>query len=109
MRYAFIDGHRTQHATRVLCKILNVHSSGFYRWVKSPLNTRVVQDARQTALIKDAWKESGKIYGYRKLHDELIEMGGQVSANRVARLARLPGIQARIGYKKPGNMAESRL
>lgn len=102
MRYAFIDAHRTQHSTRVLCKMLNVHPSGFYRWVKSPLSTRVVQDARQTVLIKDAWKESGKIYGYRKLHDDLIEMGEQVSANRVARLARLAGIQAQIGYKKPG-------
>ncbi len=46
--------------------------------------------------------ERGKVYGYRKLHDDLIEMGEQISANRVARLARLAGIQAQIGYKKPG-------
>ena len=34
---------------------------------------------------------------------ELIDMGEAVSENRVARLARLAGIQAQIGYKKkPG-------
>ena len=37
-----------------------------------------------------------------KLHDDLIEMGERVSQNRVARLAHLAGIQAQIGYKKPG-------
>ena len=102
MRYAFIDAHRAQHSTRVLCKMLNVHPSGFYGWVNNPLSTRAVRDARQTVLIKDAWEESGKVYGYRKLHDDLIEMGEQISANRVARLARLAGVQAQIGYKKPG-------
>ena len=53
---------------------------------------------RQTVLIKEAWAESGKVYGYRKLLDDLNEMGEQISANRVARLTRLAGIQAQIGY-----------
>jgi len=40
----------------------------------------------------------------RKIHDDLIDMGESVSENRVARLARLAGIQAQIGYKKkPGS------
>ena len=38
-----------------------------------------------------------------KIHDDLIDMGEAVSENRVARLSRLAGIQAQIGYrKKPG-------
>ena len=54
-------------------------------------------------MIEKAWNDSGKIYGYRKIHDDLIDMGEAVSENRVARLARLEGIQAHIGYKKkPG-------
>jgi putative transposase len=54
-------------------------------------------------LIKSAWEASGKVYGYRKIHDDLIDMGEAVSENRVARLTRLAGIQAQIGYKKkPG-------
>jgi len=40
----------------------------------------------------------------RKLHDDLLDQGEQVCPNRVARLARLAGIKAQIGYKRrPGN------
>jgi len=103
VRYAFIDAHRQQHPVRVLCKILSVHPSGFYAWVKEPLSQRALEDQRQTKLVKKAWNDSGKVYGYRKIHDDLIDMGEAVSENRVARLAHLAGIQAQIGYKKkPG-------
>ena len=87
-----------------MCRVLGVHFSGFYAWVKNPLSLRAIEDRRQTKLIKKAWQDSGKIYGYRKIHDDLIDMGESVSANRVARLARLAGIHAQIGYKaKPSN------
>ncbi len=54
-------------------------------------------------MIKEAWKNSGKVYGYRKLHDDLCDLGETCSPNRVARLARLADIKAQIGYKRrPG-------
>ena len=83
--------------------MLCVHPSGFYAWVKEPLSQRALEDERQTKLVKKAWKDSGMVYGYRKICDDLIDMGETASENRVARLARLAGIQAQIGYKKkPG-------
>jgi putative transposase len=83
--------------------MLSVHPSGFYAWVKEPLSHRALEDARQTKLVKKAWQDSGKVYGYRKICDDLFDMGETASENRVARLARLAGIQAQIGYKKkPG-------
>lgn len=83
--------------------MLNVHPGGFYAWVKEPLSRRAQKDRRQIKLVKKAWKDSGKIYGYRKIYDDLIDMGETVSENRVARLARIAGIHAQIGYKKkPG-------
>ena len=79
--------------------MLSVHPSGFYAWVKEPLSQRVLEDQRQTKLVKKAWNDSGKVYGYRKICDDLIYMGEAVSENRAARLARLVGFQAQIGYK----------
>jgi transposase InsO family protein len=62
------------------------------------------EDARQTELIRTAWKDSGKVYGYRKLHDDLLDQGETCCPNRVARLASLAGIKAQIGYKRrPGS------
>jgi len=102
VKYAYIDQHRGQHPIRTLCKMLSVHPSGFYAWLNKPLSKRALEDARQTVLAKDAWEDSGKIYGYRKVYDDLIDLGECISENRVWRLMRLAGLQAQIGYKKPG-------
>jgi putative transposase len=29
-------------------------------------------------MLKEAWVESGKVYGHRKLHDDLIEQGESI-------------------------------
>ena len=86
-----------------MCRVLMVHFSGFYAWVKNPLSQRALEDVRQTSLIQQAWVASGKVYGYRKLHDDLLDQGESCSENRVARLASLAGISAQIGYRRrPG-------
>lgn len=103
MRYAFVAEHRAVFSVRAMCRCLRIHPSGFYAWLKAPLSKRAHEDARQTKLLKEAWEESGKVYGYRKLHDDLRHQGETCSPNRVARLARLAGIKAQIGYKRqPG-------
>jgi len=58
-----------------MCRCLNIHPSGFYAWIKNPLSYRAREDARQTKLLEEAWSDSGKVYGYRKLHDDLVELG----------------------------------
>ena len=55
------------------------------------------EDAGQTKLIRQAWNDSGKVYGYRKLHDDLLDQGENCCPNRVARSTRLAGIKAQIG------------
>ena len=86
-----------------MCRMLMVHFSGFYAWLKEPLSLRALEDARQTELIQQAWTDSGKVYGYRKLTDDLRDAGAPCGENRVARLASIAGIAAQIGYKRrPG-------
>jgi putative transposase len=104
VKYAFIAEHRSLFSVRAMCRCFGIHHSGFYAWVNNPLSKRALEDERQTKLLQDAWKDSGKVYGYRKIHDDLVELGETCCPNRVARLARLAGIRAQIGYKhKPGS------
>jgi len=104
VRYAFVADHRPVFWVRVMCRCLRIHPSGFYAWLKAPLSRRAQEDARQTELIRKAWKDSGKVYGYRKLHDDLLDQGETICPNRVARLARQAAIKAQIGYKRrPGS------
>ena len=108
MRYAFIAENRLVFAVRAMCRMLLVHPSGFYAWLREPFSQRALEDQRQTKLMETAWDDSGKVYGYRKLHDDLCDLGEDISPNRVWRLARLAGIRAQIGYKKkPGSYGGS--
>jgi putative transposase len=103
MKYALIRAHQTEFHVRAMCRVLRVHFSGFYAWLKEPLSHRAREDARQTELIRQAWSESGSVYGYRKLNDNLRDQGEICSENRVAHLASHAGIAAQIGYKRrPG-------
>lgn len=109
--------YRGAFGVRAMCRVLRVHFSGFYAWLKEPLSHRAQEDIRQTDLIRQAWADSGKVYGYRKLADDLRDQGERVSENRVARLASLVGIAAQVGYRrrpgryggKPAIMAANRL
>ena len=84
--------------------MFRVHHSGFYAWLKAPLSKRAKDDGRLIELIKQAWQESGCVYGYRKIHDDLRSAGETCCPNRVARLAKMAGIKAQVGYrKKPGS------
>jgi len=65
VRYAFVAEHRDQFPVRSTCRCLRIQPSGFYAWQKSPLSQRAREDARQTELIRQAWNDSGKVYGYR--------------------------------------------
>lgn len=103
MKYAFIKANRAMFSVQAMCRVLKIHRSGFYAWLKAPLSKRAKENRRLSGLIKQAWHESGCVYGYRKLHAELCSFGERCGPNRVLRLARLAGIKAQIGYgKRPG-------
>lgn len=83
MKYAFIKAHRVQFNVRAMCRMLCVHPSGFYAWLQRPFSSHANEDIRQTIMLKDAWHDSGKVYGYRKLHDDLRDHGETCCPNRV--------------------------
>ncbi len=87
MRYAFIAENRLVFAVRAMCRMLSGHPSGFYAWLREPFCQRALEDQRQTKLLKKAWTESGEVYGYRKLHDDLCDLGEDIGPNRAWRLA----------------------
>jgi putative transposase len=102
MKYAFIRAHREEFGVRAMCRVLRVHFSGFYAWLKKPLSRRAQEDLRQTELIRQAWTESGKVYGYRKITDDLRDQGERVSSGPI-------WWQARGGGRKQAGAAVSDL
>ncbi|HHA1669494.1 IS3 family transposase [Enterobacter soli] len=101
LRYAFIRDNTCCWPVRLLCRVLDVHPSGFYAWLQQPHSQRHQTDLRLTGQIKQFWLESGCVYGYRKIHLDLRDTGQQCGVNRVWRLMKRAGIKAQVGYRSP--------
>jgi len=103
VKYAFIKAHRDEFSVRAMCRVLKVHASGFYAWLKTGLSRQAKRRRRLTGLIKQSWLESGCVYGYRKIHHDLLSLGEGCAPNTVAKLMRNEGLRAQVGYKRrPG-------
>lgn len=99
----FIQEHVAHYPVRRLCHVLRVHPSGFYAWRAKPLSNRAIEDKRLLGHIRHAWLESGSVYGYRKITDDLRELGESISERRVCRLMRQERIRSQTGYhRRPG-------
>lgn len=95
--------YRHEHQVRTLCRVMRVQRSGYYAWLKSPESNRVKDDRRLLGLIKQAWLESGGVYGYRKVYRDVRDWGETCGRHRVARLMRQEGLRAQVGYgRRPG-------
>ncbi|AXD24282.1 IS3 family transposase [Salmonella enterica] len=101
LRYAFIRDNTRCWPVRLLCRVLDVHPSGFYAWLQQPHSQREQANQMLTGQIKQFWLESGCVYGYRKIHLDLRDTGQQCGVNRVWRLMKRAGIKAQVGYRSP--------
>lgn len=81
MRYAFIKKHEPQYGVRRLCHVMAVNRSGYYAWRKRPVTAKQKDDRRLNGLIKQSWLESGGVYGYRKVTDDLHDLGERCGKN----------------------------
>ncbi|MGX1019746.1 transposase InsO family protein [Pseudomonas sp. Y3 TE3536] len=95
--------HSTDYPVRRLCQTLKVHPSSYYTWLAEPQSARAKEDQRLLGLIKHAWLESGGVYGYRMMHDDLRELGETCGRNRVGRLMQAEVLRSQTGYRRrPG-------
>ena len=78
MATAFVAAHRGHFSVRAMCRCLRIQPSGVCAWLQALMSARAQEDRRQTELLRSAWAESGKVCGYRKLHDDLVEQGESI-------------------------------
>jgi len=101
VKYRFINDHRHEHAVQLMCRLLAVAPSGFYEWLKRPLSDRAIEDQRLLLLIRASYTASSGVYGYRRIHLDLREIGGTWGKHRIARVMKANNIRAIHGYKIP--------
>jgi transposase InsO family protein len=98
MRYQFIDANKKAWPIRLMCKVLNVSSSGFYEWFKRPESAQDLSNKKLDEEIREVFEDHKQRYGAPRVTVELNDRGSQCSENRVARRMTklgLKGIQAK--------------
>ncbi len=74
---------------------MEVSNSGYYAWRSKPGSNRGKENLRLLTHIKAVHKESKNTYGSPRIHVELCSRGIRCGKNRVARLMKQNGIQAK--------------
>ena len=84
--------------------MLAVHPSGFNAWQHKLESERTQDDGRLLGDIKQSWLESGSVYGYRKMHDDLRDLGETCGKHCAYRLMRKEKLRSQTGYRRrPGS------
>jgi putative transposase len=95
VRYQFIEAHRPEWPTRLMCQILGVSTGGYYQWRRRPPGARQERREALVAAIEAIHREVKARYGSPRIHAELVARGEPCCVNRVAKLMREHGIAAR--------------
>lgn len=103
---AFIEDHRMVHGVEPICRVLPIAPSTFYAraaTARDPdlASDRVKQDVIDRKKIKDAFDDSGKRYGARKIWHELRRNNHDIARCTVERLMKAMGIQGVVRGQKP--------
>ena len=99
MKYAWIKEHDKEFPTAVLCKALQVSGSGYYDRLKRKLSER--QHRRQDIAQAAArfYFESERIYGYRKIYEDLRAANIDCCKETVRRIMHRIGLFSRVKRK----------
>ena len=86
---------RGQHPVRALCRALHIAPSGYYEWLRRSESDRAREDRRLLVHVRAAYARSYGTYGVRRLHAELADEGLGIGRDRVRRLMRQAGLEAK--------------
>jgi putative transposase len=111
--FAFIDEHRARFGVEPMCRVLSEHGmrsapSTYYAARTRPPSQRAVRDAVLLVEIRRVWSERRKgrrLYGARKVWNELRREGNPVARCTVERLMRANGI---VGARRDKSFTTTR-
>ena len=96
------------HPIRLLCELLGVAPSGYYRWRQRRPGPRQRQDAVIAAQIAAAHRASRGAYGAPRILEDLREEGTRTRKRRCARLMREQGLRGRKKHSRRPRTTDSR-
>ncbi|WP_144034694.1 IS3 family transposase [Sporosarcina sp. P16b] len=99
MIYSFIEEHRGLYRVKKMCEVLQVSTSGYYKWREKVQSD--MQKIKEGALrsIQQIFYENREVYGSPRIHRELKKMGVVLSVKTVANYMRELGLCATVPFQ----------
>jgi transposase InsO family protein len=95
VKFAFIAEQKVAFSIVVLCRALEVSTSGYYAWIGRPVAAHAGRDAELDVRVRAAHAGSKGRYGSPRVHAELRANGEHVGRKRIARLMKRAGLAGR--------------
>jgi putative transposase len=96
VRFRFIQAEKAHYPLTVLCRVLAVSRSGYYKFARRRPSSREMADRELTREIREIHEKSRRRYGSPRVHWELREeRQRRIGRKRVARLMRAAGLRGR--------------
>ena len=96
-----MKANQVSYPVTMMCRLLEVSTSGYYAWLKRPLSRRSRGDAILTEKIRWFHLCSRGTYGVPRIHLDLREAGGRKRVARLMQAAGLQGVRRRKYTKNP--------
>jgi putative transposase len=96
------------HSVDLLCEMLTVSRSGYYKWKNARPSLRAQGDAALAAQVAEAHRRSRRTYGAPRVMRELRAQGLRTSKRRCARLLKALGLQGRRRCRGKPRTTDSR-
>ncbi len=88
--------HCKEYPVRLMCRVLGVSHSGYYRWLTAPTSAREKENNSLLRKIEQIHESSRRTYGSPRVHEQLKAMGHSCGRGKVERLMRKNGIRPKI-------------
>jgi putative transposase len=110
MKYRFMDAQRGTHCVEKMAEVLGVSRSGYYAWLGRDESPRHRANRELVEHIEEIQREVKYRYGSPRVTKALCREGTSAGHNRVARLMREHGLQARTPrrYRSTTKASEGR-
>ena len=101
MKYAWIKDHRDTYSTRMMCQVLQVSRSGFYRWRSAETSPRAQRSQRIRQDVQRVHESSDGIYGSYKIAEMLQQDDDLETACRttVAKAMQDLGLKSKVSKR----------
>lgn len=99
MRYAWIREHQAEYPVQVMCRVLEVSDSGYYDWRDRPPSDRQQRHQQIAQAAARAHFQYDRVYGYRKVYEELQADGVRCCEDMVRQVMRENGLRSKVKRK----------